>query len=259
MHNPQIEKLNAAIQPYRNQLLQHPVYQSLQNLSHVQAFMQVHVHAVWDFMVLLKSLQRNLTNTNFIWHPVGTANTRFLINEIVLGEESDVHPDGGHISHFELYLQAMQKAGADSSHITLLINNLINSSNFMDTIKELVPSTNIAQFNTFTLNLVQNHPVHVQAAVFTFGREDLIPDMFHHLVNNISQQYPSELSLFKYYLERHIEIDGDHHSHLALEMTATLCGDDDKKWEEATQASIEALQMRYLLWNAVLENITETA
>jgi hypothetical protein len=47
-------------------------------------------------------------------------------------------------------------------------------------------------------------------------------------------------------------VDGGHHSHLALEMVSELCGTDDVKWKEAEQASIEALQIRAKLWDAVI-------
>jgi hypothetical protein len=96
----------------------------------------------------------------------------------------------------------------------------------------------------------------VQAAVFTFGREDLIPDMFIGIVKELSLAHSEALNVFKYYLERHIEVDGGHHSHLAIEMVTTLCGTDHDKWEAATKASIEALTKRNELWNAVLENIS---
>jgi len=41
---------------------------------------------------------------------------------------------------------------------------------------------------------------------------------------------------------------------LALEMVAELCGSDEQKWEEASNASLKALQVRSLLWDAIIEN-----
>ncbi|MCX6318713.1 MAG: DUF3050 domain-containing protein [Bacteroidetes bacterium] len=52
-------------------------------------------------------------------------------------------------------------------------------------------------------------------------------------------------------IERHIEVDDDHHSHLALQMVAGLCGDDEAKWNEAAKAAQQALAMRVLLWDSI--------
>jgi hypothetical protein len=38
-------------------------------------------------------------------------------------------------------------------------------------------------------------------------------------------------------------------------MIQELCGNDEQKWQEATQVSIEALKMRMHLWDGVLKEI----
>jgi hypothetical protein len=96
-----------AIAPLRETIIQHLLYRRIQHIDDIRLFMQYHVFAVWDFMSLLKSLQNRLTCTTIPWMPAGNAATRFLINEIVTGEESDLAPNGARTSHFELYLQAM--------------------------------------------------------------------------------------------------------------------------------------------------------
>jgi hypothetical protein len=97
-------------------------------------------------------------------------------------------------------------------------------------------------------------PLHVKAAVFTFGREDLIPDMFTQILHKIYAEHPDKVSIFKYYIERHIEVDGGHHSELATQMVKELCGDSKTKWEEATKAAVDSLKIRALLWDAVSKN-----
>jgi hypothetical protein len=247
-----IAALKLRIEPTRADLLAHRVYSQITDFEGLKQFAQYHVFAVWDFMSLLKSLQLGLTCVQLPWVPVGSANTRFLINEIVAGEESDVDEHGNRISHFELYLAAMRQMGADTSKIDQLLA-LLKAGN---TIEEAIDATNIPaevkQFLQYTFQIAQNAPLHVKAAVFTFGREDLIPDMFTEILNKIYTEHPNKVSTFKYYIERHIEVDGGHHSQLALEMVATLCGDDENKWEEAANASIKALETRCLLWNAIL-------
>jgi hypothetical protein len=111
------------------------------------------------------------------------------------------------------------------------------------------------EFVDYTFDTINSGKAHLQAAVFTFGREDLIPNMFLSIVNDLDKKFPGQVSEFKYYLDRHIEVDGGHHSQLALEMTAELCGTNDQKWNEIKTASIIALQKRISLWDGVYHEI----
>jgi hypothetical protein len=248
----EIAKLKDLIEPERKKLLAHPVYSKINDLEGLKKFTQIHVFAVWDFMSLLKSLQTCLTSVSIPWIPVGSASTRYLINEIVLGEESDIDENGIRISHFELYLKAMKQMGATTDSIQSLITDSKNESSISNAIANSNLHQNVKQFLNFTFDIALNAPPHVKAAVFTFGREDLIPSMFHNLLEQLHSETPEKVSTFKYYIERHIEVDGDHHSHLAIEMIEELCENDQKKWIEAGNAAKKALEMRYLLWDSIL-------
>jgi hypothetical protein len=251
--NSKVAHIHEAIAEVRENIVKHPVYAEIKTLEDVQRFMEVHVFAVWDFMSLLKVLQRELTCVNLPWVPTGDAETRQLINEIVLGEESDVDQDGVIMSHFEMYLQAMKQAGANTGGIESFIANIRKGIPIYEALNIANISDGARAFVRFTFDVIESNKPHVHAAVFTFGREDLIPGMFVSLVNDLNERFPDQISKFKYYLDRHIEVDGDHHSHLALRMTELLCGDDDSKWEEAEEAVVKALEMRKNLWNQVLE------
>ena len=246
-------KLKQAIEPVRHTLLAHPVYSQIQDLQGLQRFSETHVFAVWDFMSLLKSLQIGLTSVTLPWVPVGNADTRYLINEIVLGEESDVDEAGNRISHFELYLKAMQQMGASTNVIETIIAQINAGTKVQDAIEAAQLPKQVKDFLQFTFDISFNAPLHVKAAVFTFGREDLIPSMFMKILDKIYADAPDKVSIFKYYIERHIEVDGDHHSHLALDMVNRLCSSDASKWEEATAASVKALALRIGLWDAIFE------
>ncbi len=217
--------------------------------------MEHHIYAVWDFMSLLKSLQRNLTCVNVPWVPVGNPQTRYLINEIVLGEESDVDEHGQRTSHFELYIRAMQQAGSSTTAISALVANIKSGMPVEECLEQDGVPEASAAFVKNTFSVVTSGNVALQAAVFTFGREDLIPGMFISFVNELNKSTDNKLSTLKYYLERHIEVDGDHHSHLGFEMTAELCGTDDAKWAAATVAVKQALEHRIQLWNAIADAI----
>ncbi len=250
-----ITRLQAEIEPLRQQLIQHPVYAKIKTIQDLNVFMEHHVFAVWDFMSLLKSLQRNLTCVELPWIPVGNPQTRYLINEIVLGEESDVDEQGINTSHFELYLRAMQQTGCDLSVIHSFIENLRKKTPLQESIlSSNVPEASAAFINT-TFSIVNNNITHVQSAAFTFGREDLIPGMFINFVMELNKQTENQVSILKYYLERHIEVDGGHHSNLAYKMTEELCGNDPQKWEQATVAVKQALAQRIDLWNAIAKKI----
>ncbi|MDB5157451.1 MAG: hypothetical protein JWR50_2158 [Mucilaginibacter sp.] len=253
--NDQISKLQQAIAPYRAQLINHPVYNAINSLEGLHVFMEHHIYAVWDFMSLLKALQLNLTCTQVPWFPVGSADTRYLINEIVAGEESDVDETGKRLSHYEMYLNAMAQCGASTTGFERFITVLQAVKDFDTAFGAAQTPDEVRSFVNYTFGVINNGKAHIQAAAFTYGREDLIPDMFHEIVKDLDHKFPQQVTKFNYYLERHIEVDGGHHSHLATEMTAELCGDDEQKWQEATEASITALQKRITLWDGIYEEI----
>ncbi len=246
-----LNNLRNNIKPLRRQIVNHGLYAELHNLEDVRRFMESHVFAVWDFMSLLKVLQINLTCVKLPWMPVGDAETRYLINEIVTGEESDVDRNGRRTSHYELYLEAMKNAGADTSVIEQFTQGACSAENIRSYITDSNLPESVKQFLDVTFEVIESNKPHIQAAVFTFGREDLIPAMFLSLVADVEKEFPDKIADFKYYLHRHIEVDGDEHSHLALAMTEKLCGDDADKWREAESYVLRSLAARIELWNGV--------
>lgn len=254
-----LERLQETITPLREEILKHPVYEAINDLDDLTVFMKYHAFAVWDFMSLLKALQRELTCTQVPWFPVGSADTRFLINEIVVGEESDVDSEGRRKSHFEIYLDAMNQSGADASCIDTFLQQLKKESSMEECFDRASVPEAARAFVRQTFAVIGSGQPHLMAATFTFGREDLIPGMFHSIIADIDRKFPGSISVFRYYLDRHIEVDGDHHSHLAIEMTEQLCAGDPQKWEEATQAALASLRSRKALWDGVYQEITGTS
>jgi len=254
----QLNQLKERIKPLRQQIIDHNVYAAINTPEDLTVFMRYHVYAVWDFMCLLKALQHRLTCTSVPWFPVGNPNTRYLINEIVVGEESDIDANGLRKSHFELYLEAMKKCNADTLGIETFLASLKANQSLEAAYNAAGAPKPVRDFVDFTFAVIASQKNHVLAAVFTFGREDLIPAMFLSMVNDIHKDFPDNVSLFKYYLERHIEVDGGHHSQLALEMTATLCGNNPVCWEEAERATIQCLNRRIDLWDGAYKAISQT-
>ncbi|PWS27187.1 heme oxygenase [Pedobacter yonginense] len=254
MH-PNISKIQQNIAPLRQQIINHKVYSAISDLEDLQIFMEHHIFAVWDFMSLLKALQINLTCTTLPWFPVGDAVTRQLINEIVAGEESDVDADGNIKSHFELYIDAMRQCGANVEPISNFLLSLQKGRDFEMAFELAQVPDEAKAFVNATFETINSGKTHLQAASFTFGREDLIPNMFFSMVNDLNSTQPEKVSIFKYYLERHIEVDGDHHSHLALAMTEKLCSENEDYWMEAEETTKIALQKRIDLWDAAYKAI----
>ena len=251
--HPGIEKLKAAITPARDRVVGHPLYAALATPAAITTFMEHHVFAVWDFMSLLKSLQRQLTCVDVPWVPSGPTGSRRLINDINLVEESDER-HGGFISHFELYLLGMTQAGADRSTIDTFIAALRAGTPVRDALIRAAVPAPAAEFVRTTWGFIENAPVHSQAAAFAFGREDLIPDMFEQVVK-VDANHGGQLSDFVDYLARHIEVDGEQHTPMAMQMLADLCGDDADKWEECADTVNLALAARVRLWDGILAEI----
>ena len=251
-----IESINNSIHPQKELLLQHPLYQKVQNLDDLHAFLENHVYAVWDFMSLLKALQSQLTCTTTPWFATPNSEIRYLINEIVVAEESDLTLDGKRQSHFEMYLDAMKACGADTAEIEEFITNVFSLQNIFVAIKQSHLHPNVKAFLDFTFRTIEEGKSHKIAAAFTFGREDLIPSMFTEILKNFQQNFPdTDLSQLIYYFERHIELDADEHGPMAMQMIAVLCGNDATKWKEVEETSVLALEKRIGLWDAIEEKI----
>ena len=250
--HPGISRLTEAVTESRNKVITHPLYRSLDNHHAIVTFMEHHVFAVWDFMSLLKSLQRNLTCVTLPWVPSGPTGSRRLINDIVLVEESD-ELGGGFISHFELYVKGMAEAGADVTVIDRFIDLVRDGKPVADAIDAAGVPQPSADFMRTTWKFIDTTPVHCQAAAFAFGREDLIPEMFQQVITVNKED--GKLDTFVDYLARHIEVDGEQHTPMAMQMLADLCGDDETKWQECADTVNHALHARAGLWSGILSAI----
>ncbi|MBS2538058.1 DUF3050 domain-containing protein [Catenulispora sp. NF23] len=254
--HPGIDKLEERIATARTEVVGHALYARLRDQDAIRTFLEHHVFAVWDFMSLLKSLQRNLTCVAVPWVPTGPTGSRRLINDIVLVEESD-ELRGGFTSHFELYVAGMTEAGADVSVIEAFIALLRSGATVEAALAEAAVPAPAAEFVALTWDIIVAAPVHCQAAAFAFGREDLIPEMFEQVVT--VNATIGGLDTFVDYLARHIEVDGEEHTPMAMQMLADLCGDDDVKWEQCAATVTRALNARAKLWDGILAAVNERA
>ena len=249
-----VERINNSIFNYRKELLNHSLYSKIKDIEDLRNFTKIHVFAVWDFMSLLKSLQKKLTCVETPWLPNGNSQTAYLINEIVLAEETDIDQNGERKSHYELYLDAIKCFGADTNDIDQFLSKL-NDEDIFSAIKSSNIQKEVKDFLEFTFNIIEEGKPHKVAAAFTFGRENLIPSMFTAILKNFQKNFPEQdISKLIYYFERHIELDEDEHGPMAIEMVKKLAENDPIKWKEIEEVSIVALKKRIGLWNSI-ENI----
>ena len=196
--NQHIEKIRKSTESLRLQIINHKVYSVINDVDDLKVFMQYHVFAVWDFMSLLKALQNNLTCTSVPWFPKGSADTRHLINEIVVGEEADIDSFGKRKSHFEIYMDAMTQCGANTEQIIKFVTNLKTNNDLNNAFISSETPQQARDFVDFTFKIIGSNKDYLQAAIFTFGREDLIPGMFLSMIDDIHKKFPESVSIFKY-------------------------------------------------------------
>jgi hypothetical protein len=249
MRHEGIDRARSVIESARKEVTAHPIYRHMNSRADMATFMAHHVFAVWDFMSLLKSLQRELTCVDVPWRPRGSQVSRRLINDIVLVEESD-ELNGGFTSHFELYRAGMEEAGADTTRIDTFLGLVEEGHGVPAALRGAQAPLPAIEFVRTTFGIIEDRPLHCRAAAFAFSREDLIPDMFDQV---IKEEGTERFPLFCDYLARHIEVDGEEHTPMAMQMVADLCGTDDTRWEQAVETAILALEARSRLWDGIME------
>lgn len=234
----------------------HPVWATLRDRVSLVRFMESHVYCVWDFMSLLAALRSIATGVAVPWRPVGDPQVRRLVNEIALAEESDRLPDGRVGSHFELYLAAMEGAGASTDTIRRFLDALpadVAPGNSAAAVRAAADVAGVpadaAAFMEHTFAVIDRGRPWEIAAAFGIGREQAIPDMFASTLAAVGRQ--TGCGLFAEYLERHVELDGDEHGPMVLRLIDAVCGDDESRWAEARDAALEALDVRERLWDAI--------
>jgi hypothetical protein len=249
--SPPVAVLQSDVEVARQQAINHPLYASLTSVPRVQSFMSVHVFAVWDFMSLLKALQQRLTCVEVPWSPRGDTRCRRLINEIVLGEESDQF-DERVLSHFEMYLAAMDQAGADRTPLERFLDALAATRDVPRSLAVAGVPDAAGQFVRSTWRVIDRGHAFELAAVFAFGRESLIPAMFAHVLEG-----EHCMPLLRDYLIRHVQLDEEVHTPLAMRMVATLCGDDHARWAIARRAVVDALAARTRMWDGIVAGLPD--
>jgi len=238
----------------RQRMVEHPVFTAIRDINSLRVFMGAHVFAVWDFMSLVKRLQRDLTCIEVPWLPPRDRQAAQLINQIVLGEETDIGPTGEPVSHLELYLGAMREVGADTASFELFRTALENGATLAGAFDYAAVAPFIREFTGYTLQIASRAPLLSVMANFFYGREDVIPGMFSNLLEKWhigADQAP----MFVYYLKRHIEVDGDQHGPAAKAILSAATADDPQRGLEVRCAARQSIEARIRLWDGLLTTL----
>lgn len=156
------------------------------------------------------------------------------------------------MSHFSIYLKAMDEVNADTSIISDFIEKIRRGYNIFSLLNEEnipIPAKN---FMTKTFNVIESGDLYKITAYFLYGREKIIPDMFIRIrdENPILNSFP----MFDEYLKRHIELDSNTHAPLAkklLNSIITTDGEAEKSYTYAKKSIVDRLDF----WDDLLQKI----
>jgi hypothetical protein len=238
----------------RDCMVRHPVFAEIRDISSLQIFMEAHVFAVWDFMSLVKRLQCELTCVSLPWLPPPDRRAAQLINQIVLGEETDIGPSGEPISHLELYLAAMREVGANPKNFELFKSALASGATLETAFDRAAAPPFVRDFTTYTLEVAREAPLPIVMASFFYGREDVIPAMFSSLLKGWGVD-AVRAPMFVYYLERHIEVDGGEHGPAARAILDDAIAGNQQRRAQVLTAAHESIQARIEFWDGLLESL----
>ncbi len=247
----QLSGLLIAIQPLVLKVCQHPVFVDINSIQQLRRFVEIHVFIVWDFICLLKALQRQLSSTELFWTPPHNHLGCYLVNSLVAEEESDNLGNHRYLSHFELYVQAVQECDANTQAIETFISCIRGQVSLEAAFLQSHVPLPAQDFVRDTFSVIRKNS-HQLAASLAFARENITSGMFSSLLHHLSQEEPTHsLKCFIQYFQRHIELDSDKHNQQAQLLVIELCGKDKNKWREATETAVFSLQSRLRLLDEI--------
>jgi hypothetical protein len=251
---------NDHLSSLRAALLEHAIYTQVSSPADLRQFMEDHVFAVWDFMSLLKRLQQDMTCITVPWFPAANAKAARLINDIVIGEETDVDPDGSYVSHLDLYLRAMRDIGASTRQFEKFRSLVLVGIPVEGALARIGAPFHVRAFVAHTMALANAGSTEEVLAAFFYGREDIIPEMFRRLLDTLygAGHDSDRLRHFIYYIDRHIELDGDSHGPKGRELLEDLVANSPDRGERALRAACNSIQSRIGLWNGTFNKLRDS-
>lgn len=222
-------------------------------MDQLRLFMQHHVFAVWDFMLLLKALQQQVAPSGLPWLPSRHPRAAGLLHQLMAEEECDCLPAelGGpcHLSHFEIYLLAMEEIGADVAPIRAVLQ-VVSRDGLEAALNHPAIPPPSQRFLAATQLVIRSAKAHLLAAAFCYGREQLVSDLFRTLRDQLLAA-DLQAPILLWYLERHISLDGNSHGPLAEQLVLELCMNQPSSRNEVALLRTRVEQDRALFWGEI--------
>ena len=73
----------------------------------------------------------------------------------------------------------MTEINASKNKFDSFISSIYTKPNVSDALKSIKINNNVKEFIEFTFDIINTNKIHCIASAFTYGREDIIPDMFN--------------------------------------------------------------------------------
>jgi hypothetical protein len=104
----------------------------------------------------------------------------------------------------------------------------------------------VQAFVAHTMALANSGSTEEVLAAFFYGREDIIPEMFGRLLNTLyrAKHNNDRVRNFIYYIDRHIELDGDSHGPMGRELLEDLLANSPNRVEQARRAACSSIDAR---------------
>ena len=247
-----------SLTPLKEKLANHRIFERINSIQELKVFMEHHIFAVWDFMSLLKKLQIDLVPSGSPWVPNPNGNLVRFINEIVMEEESDqAYSNGAEISytsHYQIYLDAMTEVGASTETISRFVE-MVKSEGINSAMQKINLPQPSRLFMSHTFKLINEGKSHEIAASFAIGRESIVPLMFKRILDQ-SKLEDDQVPVFRYYLVRHAELDGDHHGPMAHKLLENMSAGDPKIQQEIIEQATKSIEQRIFFWDGVLDALS---
>ena len=117
----------------------------------------------------------------------------------------------------------------------------------------------VRAFVTNTMTLATTGTTEEVLAAFFYGREDIIPEMFRRLLKTLyGANYENhDIRHLIYYIDRHIELDGDSHGPKGKELLEDMLKNSPDKAKRAMRTACRSIEARIAFWNGTLSKLRD--